>query len=140
MSDEPVELACCDEHGVTFTENADGRLNYCAACHHDLDVDVDREVAGPPLKDAEFRNRLTQEELEELVPVMEEYLDDSQDEVNMWLTHSKWDRDLPAGYSEQERFIPVIGYQFGAREKYILDAKNAKDTIETLKENGYGDA
>lgn len=143
MSDElpsMENLAVCTDHGIMMhAKDADRR---CPLCHLDVDVDVrrDAEIPGGSIKQQEIRQRIDAETMEELLPLMDEYLEDTSDDgYDLWVAVSGLDGTLPAGYSEaQERWVNVVVYRFGAMKKCITLEQNARETIETLRGNGYG--
>lgn len=135
-------LAVCDEHGIMM--HADNHKHRCPLCHIDTEVEVRRDDDVPGhLDDHQFRNRLEAETLEELLPLMRAYLEDKQDpdEVELWITLDPYPGDsLPAGYTEaQERWVNVVGFRSGIREKYLCSTMEADATISNLREQGYGD-
>lgn len=137
-------LNICPDHRLPMHSRQRKRM--CPACELDMDVQIRHDAPLPAnklgmgtLTQTDVRLRLDAETIVELLPLMEEYLDDTQGEANMWLSTEKFEGKLPAGYSEaQERWVTVVGYTFGSREKAITQDSNAKETIETLRENGYG--
>lgn len=143
-ADEPVELARCDEHGLVLLAEEEGaHLTRCVACEFDLDVRLDDDLpsnksGSRQLTEGEFRRRLTWDGVVDLIPCMREYLADQDAGGDLWVTHVAWEGDLPAGYTEQERFVLAIGYEYGAREKYLTKRGNALQTVETLRSEGYG--
>lgn len=133
-------LAVCNEHGI-MTHARDER-RACPACKTDVDVEIrwEMEMPGQNIVQSEVRRRLECEDIVELLPLLEEYLVDRNDEATIWITVERFDGDLPAGYSQaQERWLNVVGYEFGIRQKFITEAPNARETIETLRGEGYGD-
>lgn len=136
-------LAVCDEHGIMAFASSEKRE--CPLCVLDGDYEVRREAGIPPdsmgrtsVSQQEVRQRLESEHLKELLPLMAEYLDDI-DEGPMYLTVERFDGDMPAGYSEaQERWINVVVYEFGCSEKALTASPSARDTIEALRNEGYG--
>lgn len=54
-----------------------------------------------------------------------------------FVTHTAWEGTLPDGYTEQERFVPALGYEKDMSVGYIFVEEAAKSTIETLREKGY---
>lgn len=137
-SNQPPELARCDEHGLVMLEGDPGRLSWCAACALDIEARPDDYPGDKPLSDEEFRNRITAQTLADLVPLVEEYVEDRQDEPEVWLAHKPWEGELPAGYSEQERYVLMVGYKWNNRAKYVSSESSAVQTIEALRANGYG--
>lgn len=134
MAEAPPELARCNECGfVLIPEEDDAHNNWCPGCEMDLEVRLDDTFEGRLTHD-EFTRRMTPEIIQELIPMMIEYLEDVEGEAEIWATHIPYEDDLPAGYTEQERFIPVIGYRFGTMEKYLITEGNAEETIEALQE------
>ena len=131
--DTPVELAKCHEHDIVLFD--DGKSSGCIACDCEIDARPDHEIEQA-LNDAEFRNRISYSTAKELVPVMQAYLED-RDEGPIFVTHLSWNRELPAGYTEQERFVPFISYQFGSMVKHITTESSAKQTIKDLRDEGY---
>jgi len=141
-------LAVCREHGIM--NHARDSRGVCPLCKIDTDVEVRREDTissgeGLPegrLSQQEITQRLESEVMQELLPLMEEYLEDRSDdgEGDTWVTVAEVaDDQLPAGYSQtQEKWANVVGYTFHGRVKYISTRGNAEDTIESLKEAGYG--
>lgn len=136
-------LAVCQDHGImTFASN---ERRECALCALDGDYEVRREAGIPgdsmgrsEVSQREVRQRLESEHLKELLPLMDEYLDDIG-EGPMYLTVERYDGDMPAGYSEsQERWINAVVYTFGRVEKAITTAGNAAETIDALQNEGYG--
>lgn len=136
MSDEPVELSRCDDHGLALLEDDSLHHTFCAACELDLEFRPD-DTLGTPLGHDEFTQRMEADTLREIVPLMREYLEDSG-EGPMWVTHFSFSGTMPAGYTEQERFVVALGYEWGSLEKHLLTDPNARQTIETLRERGYG--
>lgn len=136
--ERPPELARCEEHGLVLMETADSAYHTeCVACEFGIPFLPERSPENDTLTNSDFRGRLEWGAVTELIPLVREYLEDRQDSVELWVTHVPWSGDLPAGYAEQERFIPVIGYEWGAMEKFILRNGAAEGTVETLRENGY---
>jgi len=142
-------LAVCREHGV-MTHTRDGR-GVCPLCKLDVDVEVRRDdkiSSGenlPPgrLSQMEIAQRIESEAMQELLPLMEEYLNDkaeADDEGDLWVTVARVaDGQLPAGYSKaQERWANVVAFTLSGRVKYVSTEPNAEETIESLKEAGYG--
>lgn len=140
VTDSPPELARCADHGIVLvSDESDGRKRKCPCCLLDLEPNLDRTPENTHLTESEFRGRMEWETLESLVPLSREYLDDVTDhETEMWATHIPLDRSLPAGYTEQERFVFLLGYRFQLRHKYVLTETEAEETIQTLREKGYG--
>lgn len=142
-------LAVCGEHGV-MTHTRQGR-GVCPLCKLDVEIEVRREdeiSSGenlPPgrLNQQEITQRIDSEVMQQLLPLMDEYLADradADDEGDLWVTVARVaDGQLPAGYSKaQERWANVVGYTLGGRVKYVSTEPNAEETIESLKEAGYG--
>lgn len=130
-------LAVCPDHEIMTHARDEKRL--CALCVLDSDIDVRRDdnMAGKSVIQQEVRQRLEAETLVELLPLMDEYVTDAFD-GDVWMTVERFEGKLPAGYSEaQERWINVVGYTTSNMKKYITTDPNARETIETLKENGY---
>jgi isoleucyl-tRNA synthetase len=71
---------------------------------------------------------------------MKRYVEDRwPEEGELWVSVERCEGTLPAGYSEgQERWVNVIGYETDWQEKYITMEQAAKETIQSLVENGYG--
>jgi hypothetical protein len=140
--DLPVPLARCDRHGLVLVDapNDPNARQVCVACEFDgVRADLARDPPGGGPEDREFRNRLDASDVEYLLPPLREFLDDVGDgECPIWVTQMKRSGDLPAGYTEQERFIPAIGFCPTAVEKYIITTQKATETVENLRENGYG--
>lgn len=131
-------LAVCDEHGVTMHAKDERRA--CPLCRVDIGVEVRREddIGDQGLKAQEVRQRIEAETMAELLPLMQEYVEDRFD-GELWVTVERFDGKLPAGYTEaQERWVNVIGYRSGAMANYVVTAPAAKETIESLRDNGYG--
>lgn len=135
--DEPPALARCDDHGLVLVEGDSGHMTHCAACQLGLEVRLGDDLPGGRLDEHDFRNRVEWDTLVELVPLMREYLADQTDEFDLWVSHFPREGSLPAGYSDQERFVLGIGYSFGIQRKYLLREPNAAETVETLREEGY---
>lgn len=142
-------LAVCNEHGVMLHTREEGRRR-CPLCHLDMDVEVCRDAGLPEdatgstsLSGTEIAQRIPAEMMEELLPLMAAYLEDQQGEdYTMYVTVGGCPKDdLPAGYTAaQERWANAVVYHFGGREKAITSVPPARSTIETLREEGYGDA
>lgn len=137
-------LAVCNEHGV-MTHSKNSAHGVCPLCKLDVDVEVRREdeISGGKLSGQEIRRRLESEDIQELLPLMREYLDDrtdGDDEGDLWVTVVEVkDGQLPAGYSStQERWANVIGYTLAGRKKFITQTDSLQETISSLRENGYG--
>lgn len=132
-------LAVCNDHGIMMHARKERRE--CVLCSLDETFEVrrDKEIPGEEIKQVEVRQRLESEDLKELLPLMDEYLHDIADDPELYLTVGKYEGDMPAGYSEaQESAINVVMFRTGAMERCITKAPNAQETIETLKEEGYG--
>lgn len=150
MLPDTDNLAVCDEHGI-MNHASDDHHGRCPLCALDGEYDVRREdeisggegVPQGRLSQQEIRQRIESETMQELLPIVEEYLEDrSEDgEADLWVTVAPVaDGQLPMGYSKaQERWANVVGYIYGNRVKYISSSPAAEETIETLRENGYGD-
>lgn len=77
--------------------------------------------------------------------MMWEYLEDSASESHItegpWVAVLELPKDqLPAGYNDTERWVPVLTYRWGSRFKTLSQEPNAQETIESLLERGYGGA
>lgn len=139
MTDDlPPELARCSDHDLVLMPKESAHHDWCPACELDLPVKLDTPHDHQPVSEVEFRQRLEADTVEELVPLLREYLSDRRGEADVWVTHMRWDGSLPAGYTEQERFVPVVAYAWGARGKYISTNPAAEDTIRSLRNEGYG--
>lgn len=139
-TDQPVDLARCDEHDLVQLPEPDGsHLIMCPACEFpDVEVRLDTEI-GDHLSHHEFTDRLEWETVTELVPLMQEYLED-REQGPLWFTHFPWEDDaMPAGYTEQERFVFAMGYKWEGMAKHLIRQSNAVETAQTLREEGYGD-
>lgn len=137
-------LAVCGEHGImTFAREERRRCPLCAL-DGEYDVRPGADLPGNRLGSEdvtqnEVRQRLEAEDLEELLPLMDEYLEDV-DQGPMHVTVARFDGTMPAGYSEgQERWINVVVYRFSGMEKAITSSGDAQETIENLRSEGYGD-
>lgn len=136
-------LNICSDHLLAMhsRENDHGR---CPACileeqGHDVDARFDGDVPGRRVNQQEVRQRLDAETVVELLPLVEEYLDDTGNGP-VYVVPEKFEGGLPAGYSEaQERWVNVVVYEFGARRKAISAEPSARETIKTLRSEGYGD-
>lgn len=130
--DPADDLVVCKEHRVKKS-----REGLCPACETGVDVRHD-EVPGGRLVNREFRNRITHETMVTLIRIMRPYLDD-KGEGPMWIGVQGWpeDEQLPAGYTEAERYQNVLVYDWGNRQKAIIMEHNAQQTIQTLQEEGY---
>lgn len=137
--EKPPELARCDEHGIVLVEDSSGSINRCVTCELHVEPRLDTIPENDTLTEPEFRNRLDWETTRELIPLMEAYLEDMFGESEIWVTHIPWERQLPAGYTEQERFVLAVGYRFDHLNKWVLKKSNAQKTIQTLREEGYDD-
>jgi len=135
--DRPPELARCHDHGLVLLEDGGPHLTFCAACETSADVRLDTRPENPSLTHNEFTGRVTADAVRALVPTVAEYLDD-RGEGPVFVSHVPFAGTLPAGYSEQEQFILAVGYEWGTVIKWILTGSMARETIETLTDNGYG--
>lgn len=132
-------LNICRDHLIPLTADSGNRR--CPACHLDeVTVEPEREVPGSATS-REVRNRLSAEDVEDLYPLMREYVyDDDTPGKELALVPFKFGGTMPAGYSEaQERWLVAIVYKWGIREKAITKSSNANETAQTLREEGYGD-
>lgn len=135
------ELWTCEEHGLILLPREEGgRLEMCVACDLGVEVRFDEAVGGSSLTDHEFRNRIEWSTLEALVPLMQEYLRRKNDPPRhvagpLFVTHAAWLEGelLPAGYSEPERFLVVLGYRWGALVKFLLTEDEGRQTIDGLR-------
>jgi len=133
MEDGPVELARCHEHDVALFD--DEGTGGCIACECDIEARPGFEI-GQSLNDTEFRSRVTYSTARELVPILQDYLQE-RGEGPVFVTHIAWNGTLPAGYTEQERFVPFVSYEFGVMAKHISTERSAQQTIEDLREEGF---
>lgn len=128
-------LRACEVHG-TIGGGAGGS-GLCPACATDVDIEVRRDdvLRAKPL---DLQWAVESETLVELIPLVLEYLED-RGEGPAWLAMAEVrKRMLPAGYTEQERWFNVLRYRFGSMDKTIMREENARETIETLRGEGYG--
>jgi len=120
----------------------------CPLCTLDMDVEVRRSdtiSAGKSkskgrLSQVEITHRLEAEDIVEFLPLMKEYLED-RGYGELWVTVAPVaEGQLPKGYSKmQERWANVVGYKYGNQVKYVATSTSAQDTIETLRNEGYGE-
>lgn len=137
-SNKPPELARCTDHYlVRLPSNETKTLDHCVACEFDIDARPDEDVPGSELTQPEFTRRLEWETVCELIPLMQKYLNDQDFPTDLWVSHIRWDGTLPAGYTEQERFVLAVCYRFDNKQKALIQNGNAEDTIETLRKSGY---
>lgn len=144
---ETSNLAVCDDHGIMLHSRE--RDAQCPLCALDGDYEVRRDDAisaavGAPegrLTAQEIRQRIETEAMQELLPLLEEYLEDYGAKTELWVTVAEVaDGDLPAGYTEaQERWANVVGFRRGGVVSYITKEPAAKETIEKIREEGYGE-
>lgn len=129
---DPSNLNICAEHLLPMTARDDSRRR-CPACHlDDPDVRPEKEVPGEPSQNA-VRLRIPAETVEELYPLMDEYLDGLPDTDGPWIVPYKFEGDLPAGYSEaQERWLTALVYESGALRRAVTLETDARETIENL--------
>lgn len=135
----PPELARCNDHGLVLLEGDRGHHTHCIACEFDVEVRLDDTPTSdtPPLTN-EFTNRLEWETVQSLIPLMREYVADEWG-TDLFVTHVAWEGELPAGYTEQERFFAVIGYEKTVTVGYVMTDPAGKATVETLRDEGYGE-
>lgn len=137
--EQPPDLSRCHDHDVQLVQDEHGSPNYCPCCELGLDARPNDDVPGST-DQAAVRSPIRKSTIRELIPLMREYLEDRQGEdYELWYTHDRYSGTLPAGYSEQERFVPVLRYNYGIRTKGMDNDHDARTTIETLSEEGYGD-
>lgn len=134
----PVEMAACPECGLVLLSDDSPHLTRCIGCELDVDVRLDDDIDSIPLDHEEFRSRLEWETVVELIPAMKAYLSDKQDDPDVWVTHVPWRQEtLPAGYTEQERFVPIIRFSSGAMAQGISTESTASETLNNLRDAGY---
>lgn len=140
-------LAVCDDHGIMLhSRERDGQCPLCAL-DSDYEVRLDDEISAGMnvpegrLTSQEIRQRIETEAMQELLPLLAHYLADYGAKTELWVTVAEVvDGDLPAGYTEaQERWANVVGFRRGGRISYITKEPGAKETIEKIREKGYGD-
>lgn len=125
-------LRACPEHGVVAERGDD-----CPCCS--IGVEARPEAYDKPVGQLDLRWQVEPDTMKELLRLMEPYLDDN-DQGPMWLTVAELpESELAAGYTKQERCFNVIQYQWGSFVKTVCRQSDAEDTIETLRENGYGE-
>jgi hypothetical protein len=132
------DLVVCAEH--LLQRVPDGSSDRCPACHLDTDIAVraTHDVSGR-MSETTLRNRIGWGTFVELVSLLGAYLDDRENGP-LFLTSDAWPGDdLPAGYNEPERWVTLVGYEWGATYKYIESEQSAQETIESLRDAGYGD-
>lgn len=129
----------CPEHGLRTDANAEtNNRDRCPACMTDMEVRLRGEVPGHP-NDYSVRSPIPEALFAELYQIVREYLESNQDEVEIYASLDRYPGDLPAGYTETERVFNVLVYRFGARIKAVDSEPNARETIETLREHGFGE-
>lgn len=124
-------LRACPEHGVVAERGDD-----CPCCATGVEARPNAYDEG--INQLDLRWQIEPDTMKELLRLMEPYLDDN-DQGPIWVTVAELPKsELAAGYTEQERWFNVVQYRWGSRLKTQSRQSNAKETIETLRENGYG--
>lgn len=127
-------LRACPDHRLV-----DDRDHACPACTTGVEARPDEfmEESRPP-EPLDLQWHIEGETMQELLPLMETYLDD-RDQGPLWVSVAELPEDLlPAGYTRQERWFNVVRYRWGARVKTMMHDESARETIETLRDEGYG--
>lgn len=123
-------IRACPEHRVVVESSDD-----CPCCA--TGVEARPEAYDGEVKQTDIRWHIEPDTMKEVLRLMEPYLDDN-DQGPMWVTVAELPkRQLPAGYTVQERWFNVIQYEWGSKVKTMVHESDAKETIETLRENGY---
>lgn len=124
-------LRACPEHGVVAE-----RVDDCPCCATGVEARPDAYDKG--VDQLDLRWQIEPETMKELLRLMEPYLDD-EGKGPMWVTVAELPKsELAAGYTEQERWINVVQYEWDPYLKTLSRQSNAEETIETLREHGYG--
>ena len=135
MSPEGIpedHLRSCPDHNVVSDRDEE-----CPCCV--TGVEARPEDVITDVKPIDLRWKIEPETMVEAIELIQEYLDDVG-EGPLWIAVARLKRGyLPAGYTEQERWFNVLKYEFGSMEKTLVRQDNAEETIETLRENGYGE-
>lgn len=131
MSIPEGHLRSCHEHGVVSERGDD-----CPCCIHGIEARPDGFEDS--VKPSKLRWQVEPETMLEVIPLMEEYLDD-MDQGPMWVSVATVPKThLPAGYTVQERWFNVLRYRWESWVKTLMIESNAQETIESLRDAGYG--
>lgn len=123
-------LRACPEHGVV-AETSDE----CPCC--ETSVEARPDAYDSTVSQLDLRWQIEPDVLIELIRVMRPYLAE-KDQGPMWVTVAELpETDLAAGYTVQEKWFNVLQYEWGSMQKTICQNEDAKETIATLRENGY---
>lgn len=123
-------LRACPKHRVVAERGDD-----CPCCITGIESRPD--AYDNPISQLDLRWQVEPETMVELIPLMEEYLED-KNQGPMWVTVAELPKsELAAGYTKQERWFNILQYRWGSFVKTICRESEASETIETLRKNGY---
>ena len=123
-------LRACHEHGVVAERNAP-----CPCCQTNIEARPGGFNGYTSSED--LRWHIEPDTMLELLPLVEEFVDDEG--LEAWVAVAELDKkQLPAGYTQQERWYNVVCISGTVSVKYLMHDSQARETIENLRDAGYG--